>query len=148
MNDTNKTSSTPLIQLESVNVRNDRGELIFRDLDFCLEQGKSAVICGAAGSGKTLLAEILIGLRFPESGTVRLFGDLITKRRRGRIRRARRKIGGVGGHFGLVPSLSVADNIRLPMIIAGERHRIQQERLRKMLTQRQRPVPEMTYEFT
>ena len=125
----------PLVELVDVSMRSDRGEPVFRELTLDLMPGRSVVITGSSGSGKTMLGELLIGLRFPQSGTVRLFGYSLSGRKRSAVRRVRLQIGGVGGQFRLVPSLTVAQNISLPMVIAGERKKIRQERLRKMLTE-------------
>lgn len=51
------------------------------------------------------------------------------------MREARRRIGGVGGVFDLVPSLTVAENITMPLVIAAERKKVQRERLLKMLSE-------------
>ena len=121
----------PLVELENVCARTDRGEEIFRELNFALPQGRSAVIVGGAGSGKTTLAELLLGMQQPVSGKIEIFGEPI--RRRSAIRRIRRKIGGVGGPFSLIATLSVAENILIPLIISGERASIQRERLGRLL---------------
>lgn len=121
----------PLVELENVCARTDRGEEIFRGLNFALPQGRSAVIVGGAGSGKTTLAELLLGMQQPVSGKIEVFGEPI--RRRSAIRRIRRKIGGVGGPFSLISTLSVAENILMPLIISGERASIQRERLGRLL---------------
>ncbi|MBU0983305.1 MAG: ATP-binding cassette domain-containing protein [candidate division Zixibacteria bacterium] len=124
-----------VIELRDVSLKADRGGHVFRDLNLSVETGRSAVIIGSAGSGKTTLLELLIGLRFAETGTVEVFGREIRRRRRGAIRKIRRKIGGVGGPFGLMPMLTVSENICLPLVLAAERKRIKQERLLKMLTE-------------
>ena len=103
--------SRAIVEISDLHIRSDHGGYVFRGLDLCLDSGQSALISGAAGSGKTFLAETLVGLRLPQRGTVRLF-DQPTGRRQ--FRRIRRQIGGVGGPFGLITSLSVADNIVLP----------------------------------
>ncbi|UCC45586.1 MAG: ATP-binding cassette domain-containing protein [Candidatus Zixiibacteriota bacterium] len=125
----------PLVELVDVSMRSDRGESVFRDLTLDLLPGRSVVITGSSGSGKTMLGELLIGLRIPQSGKIRLFGHDLSRRKRSVVRRVRLQIGGVGGQFRLVPSLTVAQNISLPMVIAGERKKIRQERLRKMLAE-------------
>jgi len=125
----------PVIELRDVSLRTDRGQILFRELDFVLEAGQSAVIYGGSGSGKTLLAEMLVGMRFPVEGTVSVLGYELKPHRRSRIRKVRRRVGGVGGPFGLVPSLTVAENIALPMVIQAERRRVQRERLFKMLSE-------------
>jgi len=125
----------PIVELKDVFLRNDRGGHVFRDLNLTIKVGRSAVITGAAGSGKTSLSELLIGLRFAESGLVILFDEVLKKGKKRIIKRVRKKIGGVGGVFGLLPSLTVAENITLPMVISGVRKKIQQERLLKLLSE-------------
>lgn len=124
-----------IVELHNVHQKSDRGEQVFSDLTFRLEAGRSAVITGPAGAGKTTLAEILVGLRSVSSGSVEVLGHSVRKGRGGVMRRIRRKIGGVGGIFELVPSLTVAENIVLPLIISGERSKVRRERLLKMLTE-------------
>ena len=94
-----------------------------------------AVITGPAGSGKTTLADLLVGLRFADTGSVEVFGELLKARRRRVIRRVRRRIGGVGGPFGLLPLLTVAENITLPLVIGAVRKKIQRDKLLKALTE-------------
>jgi ABC-type multidrug transport system ATPase subunit len=125
----------PLLHLEHVTARTDRGEDLFVDLNLKLEPNRSAVIIGEAGSGKTRLVELVVGLRYPDSGRIDLFGETLKRRRPGLVRRIRRRIGGVGGPFALIPSLTVAENICLPLIIAGEKERVVRERLTKLLTE-------------
>jgi len=124
-----------VVELDGIHVRTDRGGYVFRDLALKIEPGQSVIIDGSSGSGKTTLAELLIGLRRPERGTMRLFGREIKPGRKRAVREARRRIGGVGGPFDLVPSLTVAENITLPLVIAAERKKVQRERLLKMLSE-------------
>ncbi len=124
-----------LVELNNVYLKSDRGGQVFRDLSFTLEAGRSAVITGAAGSGKTSLAELLVGLRPVQSGSVEVMGQTIKAKKVRTMKQVRRKIGGVGGIFGLMPSLTVAENITFPLVLAGERRRVRRERLLKMLTE-------------
>jgi ABC-type ATPase involved in cell division len=126
---------TPIVELTNVSLRSERGEPVFEDLNLKIVPGRSAIVTGTAGSGKTTLAELLIGTRFADSGSVEVFGEVIRRRRQGVIRRIRRRIGGVGGHFELLPLLTVAENITLPLIIDGARKRIRKEKLLKALTE-------------
>ncbi len=122
-----------LVQLTNIQIRTQRGEELFGGLSLSLQAERSAVIIGGAGSGKTTLFELLLGLQQPLSGTIELFGEQFHKPSERQIRRIRRKIGGVGGPFSLVPSLTVAENILMPLVIAGENPDIQKERLLKLL---------------
>lgn len=122
-----------LVQLSNIQVRTQRGEELFSSLSLTVETGRSAVIIGGAGSGKTTLFELLLGSQRPLSGTIELFGEQFSKPSGRQIRRIRRKIGGVGGPFSLVPSLTVTENILMPAIISGERPELQRERMLKIL---------------
>ncbi|RKX27664.1 MAG: hypothetical protein DRP45_00465 [Candidatus Zixiibacteriota bacterium] len=124
-----------VVEIENVSLRTDRGGLVFRDLNLTIDSGQTVIVSGASGSGKTLLAELLVGLRSVESGRVRLFGHEVRRRRKRILRRIRRQIGGVGGPFGLLPLLTVAENITLPLVLVGERRKLQQERLLRMLSE-------------
>jgi putative ABC transport system ATP-binding protein len=125
----------PLVELTNIYLQNDRGGYVFEDLSLTIEAGQSIMVVGAAGSGKSSLVELLVGLRFAERGSVEAFGHLLARGRNRRIRAVRNKIGGVGGTFGLLPGLTVAENISLPLIIAGIRKRQQGERLLAALTE-------------
>lgn len=127
-------TNKPIVEFNNVFHTSDRGEPIFEDLNLSVTAGRSVVISGAAGSGKTTLIELLLGLKFPDSGAVALFGETL-KPRRHRLKRLRRRIGGVGGVYDLVPSMTVAENVMFPLILTAERRRVRRERLMKMLTE-------------
>ena len=122
-----------LIELNNVYLRSDRGGQVFQDLCLLLKAGRSAIITGSTGSGKTTLVELLIGQRWAQSGSVEVMGQVLKSGRSGSVKRIRRSIGGVGGVFGLIPALAVAENITVPLILAGERRKVRRERLLKVL---------------
>ena len=122
-----------LVELTNVYLKSDRGDQVFRDLSLRLEAGRSALITGPAGSGKTSLVELLVGLRRPDSGSVEVMGEVVRPGRQSTLKRVRQSIGGVGGIFGLIPSLTVAENITFPLVLAGERKKVRRERLLKAL---------------
>lgn len=124
-----------IVELNNVFLKSDRGAEVFHDLNFKLEAGRSAIISGPAGSGKTVLVGMLIGRRFADSGSVEVFGEVLHPGARQLIRHTRRKIGGVGGLYSLVPTFTVAENIEYPLVLAGERKKVRKERLFKMLTE-------------
>jgi len=128
-------STQKIVEFTNVFVTSDRGETIFHDFGFTLTAGRSVVISGPAGSGKTTLVELLLGLRFPDSGSVELFGQCLWPRKRRLLKRIRRRIGGVGGVYDLVPSLTVAENVMVPLVLASVKKRARSERLVKMLTE-------------
>ena len=128
-------SQTTIVEINNLFLKSDRGAQIFKNLNFKLSPGRSAVIQGPAGSGKSSLVELLIGLRKPESGSIELFGEGLGRNWGGRLDRLRQKIGGVGGLFELIPSYTVAENIAFPLILDGEPSKARKELLLRMLTE-------------
>ena len=92
------------------------------DVSATFEQGRYTAIMGPSGSGKSTLLHCVAGLDTADEGTIVLAGtDLtgLTDRQLTRLRRDR--VGFIFQSFNLLPSLSVAENIRLPLRLAGRR---------------------------
>jgi putative ABC transport system ATP-binding protein len=91
-----------------------------RDLDLKLESGEYVSVMGPSGSGKSTLLNLLGCLDRPTSGSYRLEGRDVSKLDEGALSRIRRhKIGFVFQTFHLVPRLTAAENVDLPMVFAG-----------------------------
>jgi putative ABC transport system ATP-binding protein len=84
--------------------------------------GQFTAVMGPSGSGKSTLMHLLAGLDTPNSGTVSIGGEDITKMTDKQLTRLRRKhIGFVFQQFNLLPTLTAEENILLPLSIAGRR---------------------------
>ena len=70
-----------VINIENLYFKTDRGKSLFEDLSFKLETGKTAVISGSAGSGKSLFAQLLVGERFASSGSVTVLNMVLKNRK-------------------------------------------------------------------
>ena len=87
-------------------------------IDLSIEKGKLTAIIGASGSGKTTLLNLIGGLYQPTEGTVTVDGvDLGTLGEDELTVFRRRKIGFVFQGCGLVPELTVRENILLPLAL-------------------------------
>lgn len=108
-----------IVQFENVGLRYGHGEEALSDLSFSLATGEFYFLTGASGAGKTSLLKLLYLAQRPSRGVIRLFGTDVVTMARDRLPGFRRRIGVVYQNFRLVPHLSVADNIALPLRIAG-----------------------------
>jgi putative ABC transport system ATP-binding protein len=85
-------------------------------------RGRWSAVMGPSGSGKSTLMHCLAGLDTVDSGTVRLGGvDLAALRDRQLTRLRRDRVGFIFQAFNLLPTLSAAENIALPLKLAGRR---------------------------
>jgi putative ABC transport system ATP-binding protein len=86
--------------------------------DFTLDAGETVAITGPSGSGKSTLLALLAGLDRPDKGTISIDGNDITKMDQESLTTFRGKnIGIIFQQFHLMPHLSAAENISLPLEI-------------------------------
>jgi len=88
---------------------------ILHDIDLAVRPGEIMVIMGGSGSGKSTLLRHLVGLLRPTAGRIELLGVDITRARAQEMVRLRRKIGVAFQGGALFSSMSVLDNIMLPL---------------------------------
>jgi phospholipid/cholesterol/gamma-HCH transport system ATP-binding protein len=90
--------------------------LALRDLSFELLRGETLIIHGAAGSGKTVLLKIALGLLRPTSGRVILFGQDVTDFTEQQWFDVRSRVGVLFQEGGLFDSFSIEDNVGYPLV--------------------------------
>lgn len=91
------------------------------DVSLDIAEGEIFVVMGLSGSGKSTLLRCMSQLVAPTFGDVELDGRPLTKMSAAAMRDVRRhEIGMVFQHFGLLPHLSVARNIALPLKVRGD----------------------------
>jgi len=91
-------------------------------VDLAVADGEFAAIMGPSGSGKSTLLHLLGGLERPSAGRVRVGGtDLDALSADAAARFRRRHIGFVFQFFNLIPTLSAAENVALPLLLEGRR---------------------------
>jgi putative ABC transport system ATP-binding protein len=139
---------TPLIRLRGVHKAYDDGSSrheVLSGVDLDVAQGELVALLGPSGSGKSTLLNVIAGLDAPDSGIVLVAGrDVAALDERQRTLLRRHEIGFVFQFFNLVPTLTVLENIRLPLELTGEsRHEAAHELLDRVgLGNRARAFPE------
>jgi phospholipid/cholesterol/gamma-HCH transport system ATP-binding protein len=103
-----------MIKIEHISKSFGKQEVL-RDISFTFETGKTNLIIGKSGSGKTVLLKILIGLTQPNRGDV-WFSDInLTKSSKDSLRALRLQCGMLFQGNALFDSMTIEENIRFPM---------------------------------
>ena len=131
------TESSPMVTVDQVTRTFGTGHTATRALrgvSFTVPAGELVALRGRSGSGKTTLLNIVGGLDRPDQGRVQVAGQEVTGlSERDRLRLRRDSVAFIFQSFGLIPILSAAENVGVPLRIAGRPAREREERVRLML---------------
>ena len=89
--------------------------MVLNGVDLCVDEGEIRVIMGGSGSGKTTLLRCLLGLKQPVAGVVRLLGRPFGAAFAHNMREVRKKMGVAFQTGALFGSMTVGENIQLPL---------------------------------
>tara|TARA_R110000782_G_scaffold86898_1_gene168348 strand:- start:2047 stop:2736 length:690 start_codon:yes stop_codon:yes gene_type:complete len=127
----------PVLELIGIDrvYRTAAGELpVLKGTDLRLNAGELVGLVGPSGSGKSTLLHTAGLLERPEAGKVMLDGiDCLSLDDRGRTSIRRSKIGFVYQFHHLLPEFNAADNIAMPLMIAGVRKKAAREKAESLL---------------
>ena len=104
----------PIISIRDLVVEYD-GRRVLDGLNLDIEPGEAMVLLGGSGSGKSTLLRQIIGLERPKSGSVIVKGVDITRCSSAELKKVRHSIGVAFQSAALFNSLSVEDNVALPL---------------------------------
>jgi cell division transport system ATP-binding protein len=124
-----------MIRFENVQKRYPEGREALSGVSFGLERGEMAFLTGPSGAGKSTLLKLIALIERPTRGTVLVNQQNTSRISRRRVPRFRQRIGVVFQDHKLLYDRSVFDNVALPLVIAGMRHREIGRRVRAALDQ-------------
>ncbi len=126
-----------VLRATSVTKQYQMGEVAVDALDnvsFDVEKGDFVAVMGPSGSGKSTLLHLLGGLDEPTSGDITLAGRPISKLSDDEVTIVRRrKVGFIFQFFNLVPTLTAAENVALPLLIDGQNIKQHEEKISHLL---------------
>lgn len=94
-------------------------QIVHEHLDLDVQRGEILGVVGGSGSGKSVLLRSIVGLRRPTAGTVRVFGEDLLALPAARRSRLERRCGVLFQSGALFSSLTVAENVALPLLEHG-----------------------------
>lgn len=124
-----------MIRFEAVSRRFPGGQEALSGLTFAVDTGEMVFVTGHSGAGKSTLLKLIALIDRPTSGQVIVDGQNTRRVRRRRIPGYRRQIGMVFQDHKLLYDRPVADNVALPLVIAGAGPRETGRRVRAALEQ-------------
>jgi putative ABC transport system ATP-binding protein len=134
---TTVAGSAPMVVVEDVHRSYGSGPTAvhaLRGVSFTVPRGRLVAVRGRSGSGKTTMLNLIGGLDTPDSGRITVDGtDLGTLGEKERLAMRRDRIGFVFQSFGLLPVLTAAENVGVPLRLNRTPARERDERVRLLL---------------
>ncbi len=105
-----------------------------RGVDFSVRAGELSFLVGPSGCGKTTLLSVIAGILEPSAGEVEVLGvEVRSLSARDRVLFRRQNLGFVFQQYNLLPALTAAENVAVPLLAAGARRQPAVERATELL---------------
>jgi phospholipid/cholesterol/gamma-HCH transport system ATP-binding protein len=106
---------------------------VLRGVDLAVAEGKTTVIVGASGQGKSLIIKHMLGLMRPDGGVVEVFGRDLARVGKRELKEIRTQFGVLFQNAALFDSMTVYDNVALPL---RERTKSSEEQIRAQVAEK------------
>ena len=117
------TAEPSSIVVEDVSYEYDSGlsrHHVLRNVSLSIEAGEIVILTGPSGSGKTTLITLIGALRAMQAGSIKIFGDELSKASQRALMKTRRKIGFIFQQHNLLDYLTVAQNISMALSLGSD----------------------------
>ena len=130
---TQKPNATTHIQLSQISKAYPNGVQALRDINLQIAQGEIFGIIGRSGAGKSTLLRLFNRLENADSGEITIHGEHTRHYSRSQLRDLRRRVAMIFQHFNLMATKTVAQNVELPLKMAGVPRAERQKRVAEIL---------------
>ena len=138
MNDARPIPDTAIIRMEKIRKLYDTGKVkveALKGVDFEVRKGEFVAVVGPSGSGKSTLMNLVGCLDTATEGAYYLSGEPVSGMSRDGLADIRnRRVGFVFQSFNLLPQITAAENVELPLVFGGKPPRERKERVVELLT--------------
>ena len=125
------------IELKNIDKSFGKGEArnqVLFDINLKLPTGELVLLVGPSGCGKTTLISIIAGILNPDKGVINLFGShLDSFNDEGKTNFRKDNVGFIFQQFNLIPTLSVLENVSIPLLINGWKNEVALEKSREVV---------------
>jgi putative ABC transport system ATP-binding protein len=122
----------PAVEVERVRkvyTRDSQQIVVLDGIDLVVPEGEFLALMGPSGSGKTTLLNLIAGIDRPSSGRVRVAGTDVTALSESALAKWRsRNVGFIFQFYNLIPVLTAAENVELPLLLTSLSKRQRRER--------------------
>ena len=130
---TQKPNATTHIQLSQISKAYPNGVQALRDINLQIAQGEIFGIIGRSGAGKSTLLRLFNRLENADSGEITIHGEHTRHYSRSQLRDLRRRVAMIFQHVNLMATKTVAQNVELPLKMAGVPRAERQKRVAEIL---------------
>jgi phospholipid/cholesterol/gamma-HCH transport system ATP-binding protein len=89
--------------------------MVLNDFNLKVKEGENVVVIGKSGSGKSVLIKCIVGLMTPNSGTIKVLGEDVSKLSRNELDKMRAKVGFLFQSNALYDSMTIKENLEFPL---------------------------------
>ena len=107
-------NGTPPVEVESLN-KSFGKQSVLKGISLEVGRGETLSVLGRSGTGKSVLLKLIIGLHKPDSGSIRVNGEDVTKLRLKELNEVRKKVGFLFQQAALYDSLTIEENVEFPL---------------------------------
>src|SRR5262244_3926180 len=110
----NIEQNAPPIQVRSLS-KSFGEQVVLNGINLEVAEGETLSVLGRSGTGKSVLLKLIIGLHRPDAGSIRVYGQEVTRLKLKELNEVRKKVGFLFQQAALYDSLTIEENVGFPL---------------------------------